>query len=147
MKQLKYDAVISSSHSLPIFISGALGTEKAVLAKFIHENDPNKKGRFIKVFCGADNYFDLERKIFGNRRTLTSGTMPHDIDELSLIEQTRGGTLYLEEIEKLSFVAQSQLLQHIEEAEFQKLENPKKPVSHARIIASSKTTELVRSES
>lgn len=139
MKQLKYDAIISSSHSLPVFINGPLGTEKAVLAKFIHENDPSKKGRFVKVTCGTDRSFELERKIFGERDPNISKNLHSDLDEITFIEQARGGTLYLEEIDKLSTFSQSLLLQHIEEAEFQKLEDPKKLASHARIIASSKS--------
>ena len=34
MKKLKYDVIIAAAHSLPVFINGALGTEKEVLAKY-----------------------------------------------------------------------------------------------------------------
>ena len=85
----------------------------AVQVLTVHENDPSKKGRFVKVTCGTDRSIELERKIFGERDPYISKNLHSDLDEKTFIEQARGGTLYLEEIDKLSTFSQSLLLQHI----------------------------------
>ena len=62
---------------MPVFINGALGTEKEVLAKYIHENDPNCDGKFVSLFCGSDYPFETERRLFGDSAEVFYGK-PND---------------------------------------------------------------------
>ena len=137
MKKLKYDVIIAAAHSLPVFINGALGTEKEVLAKYIHENDPNCDGKFVSLFCGSDYPFETERRLFGDSAEVFYGKPNDSTKGVPFVKEAEFGTLYLEDVEKLSTVSQSLLLKLIEQAEAEKLQNPKQKSRSARIIASS----------
>ena len=138
MKKLRVDAIIASEHSLPVFIKGDIGTEKSVMAKFIHENDPSGTGKFIPVFCGRDSSREIESKLFGEQDSRFHRDPNSKIENATFVEKARKGTLYLEEVEALSAVAQSLLLELIENFETAKLKNPKARPDLPRIMASSK---------
>jgi len=138
MKKLRVDAIVASDHSLPVFIKGAVGTEKSVLARFIHENDPDNTGKFIPVFCGRDSSREIESKLFGEQDSRFQRGRSGKIETSTFVEKALKGTLYLEEVETLSAVAQSLLLELIENFEAAKLQNPKARPDLPRIMASSK---------
>ena len=110
MKKLKYDVIIAAAHSLPVFINGALGTEKEVLAKYIRENDPNCDGKFVSLFCGSDYPFETERRLFGDSAEVFYGKPNDSTKGVPFVKEAEFGTLYLEDVEKLSTVSQSLLL-------------------------------------
>ena len=83
MKKLRVEAIVASDHSLPVFIKGAVGTEKSVLARFIHENDPDNTGEFIPVFCGRDASREIESKLFGEQDSRFQKGPKNNIENLS----------------------------------------------------------------
>lgn len=81
-----------------ILITGETGTGKEVIAKSIHYNSPRKKGRFLSVNCNSYSSEVLERELFGKNK-----------DGL-IYSSTAKGTLFLNEIWRLSLQLQERLL-------------------------------------
>lgn len=81
-----------------ILITGEAGTGKEIIAKSIHYNSPRRKGRFLSVNCNNYSAEILERELFGRNH-----------DGL-LYSSSLKGTLFLNEIWKLSLEMQKRLL-------------------------------------
>ncbi|OGQ35227.1 MAG: hypothetical protein A3F16_05030 [Deltaproteobacteria bacterium RIFCSPHIGHO2_12_FULL_43_9] len=81
-----------------ILITGEAGTGKEIIAKSIHYNSPRRKGRFLSVNCNSYSTEILERELFG-----------HDQNGL-LYSSPSKGTLFLNEIWRLSLPLQKQFL-------------------------------------
>ncbi|MBN2009725.1 sigma-54-dependent Fis family transcriptional regulator [candidate division KSB1 bacterium] len=92
-----------------VCIHGEGGAGKETLAKVIHFNGYRKNGPFIAMNCSAIPDALLDEELFGvvqpelNRR------------KYGKFEQANGGTLYLDEISKLSPMAQVKILKTLQE--------------------------------
>jgi len=133
------DAILAADHAFPVFIMGNLGTEKSVIAKLIHKNDYIRSGGpFVRVFCGSDHSREIDQKLFGARRPITRKKIIDETFDKSFYEEAEGGTLYLEDVDKLSSLAQSFLLEKIEAAEKAYSKKLGKADTLPRILVSSK---------
>jgi transcriptional regulator of acetoin/glycerol metabolism len=90
---------LAGNDKTTILIKGDSGVGKIFLAKYIHRESNRKSKTFTKINCGAYREEVLENKLFGyekgaftNATQLTTG----------LFEQAKGGTVVLEDIDKLS---------------------------------------------
>jgi TyrR family helix-turn-helix protein len=111
-----------------ILIYGEEGTEKDLIAKSIH-NLRNKNNRlpFVSINCShmPDSLFNIE--LFGRSS-----------DEPGLLERTKDGTLYLEDISELSLYSQALLLEVIKNRRFRRIGECSETPVNCRIITSSK---------
>jgi two-component system, NtrC family, response regulator AtoC len=96
---LENAARVGERPSTPVRIQGEVGTGKEVLARFIHENTPTRRGaEFVRVSCAAGDETALEAELFG--RDAARGAL----------ERAAGGTLFLEDVETLPLRLQLELL-------------------------------------
>lgn len=93
-----------SRHSAPVLLSGESGVGKGIIAQCIHNESLQRGGPFVTVDCSVRHPDDLDELLFGRFSARKDG-------ELSLVEQARGGTLYLRQVELLTGETQYKLKQ------------------------------------
>lgn len=116
----------------PIFITGADGTGKELLARLIHNNSNRAKGAFVYANCGAIPQTLLESILFGTEK----GSFTDAQNKEGLFQLADGGTLFLDELNSMSLSAQSALLKAIEEKRIRKIGGSETRAVNVRIIAS-----------
>ncbi|MEZ5752082.1 MAG: sigma-54 dependent transcriptional regulator [Paracoccaceae bacterium] len=100
MVKLREDILDFGQADGHVLIDGETGTGKTLVAHALHAVGPRAGRRFVSVSClGADDE-GLMAKLFG---PVESGGLP-------LVEEARGGTLCLEDVEALGPTAQARLL-------------------------------------
>ncbi len=87
-----------------VLLSGEAGAGKGMLAQCMHNESLQRDGAFITVDCSIWHPDDLDEKLFG-RFSSRKDSDP------SMVEQARGGTLYLRQVELLNVETQYKLLQ------------------------------------
>lgn len=115
----------------PVLIQGDSGVGKSAIAHLIHQHSPVKEMPFIKLDCGALTESLLEIELFGDERSI------NDAREIKkgLLELANGGTLFLNEIDELSFSLQSKLLSVIQDGKFTRMGGTKIVSVDIRVIA------------
>ena len=107
MEQLKEDILDLGQADGHVLIDGETGTGKTLVAHALHAVGSRAGKKFVLISCGA-----LEEEALGKR--LFGPMLPED-SQLPAIEEARGGTLVLEDIEALSDSCQAKLLNVINE--------------------------------
>ncbi|RMC34269.1 sigma-54-dependent transcriptional regulator [Paracoccus alkanivorans] len=102
MERLREDILDLGQADGHVLIDGETGTGKTLVAHALHAVGPRATKKFVPVSCAAYNDEALSARLFG----------PLD-DGLPAVEETRGGTLCLEDIEALSEPLQARLLAFI----------------------------------
>ena len=105
---------ISKSDS-SVFIQGANGTGKELVAKAIHYNSSRKDNTFLAINCSAFNDNLLDSELFGHVKGSFTGAIK---DKKGVFETTHGGTLFLDEIGDTSLSMQVKLLRVLQEGTF-----------------------------
>ncbi|PSL19454.1 sigma-54-dependent transcriptional regulator [Shimia abyssi] len=107
MERLKEDILDLGQADGHVLIDGETGTGKTLVAHALHAVGSRAGKKFVLVSCGAFEEDALSRRLFGPM-------MPED-SQLPAVEEARGGTLLLEDIETLSDGLQAKLLNVINE--------------------------------
>ena len=105
MERLREDILDLGQADSHVLIDGETGTGKTLVAHALHAVGPRAGRKFLTISCAAWGEAELAAKLFGPTE---DGTLP-------LVEETRGGTLCLEDIEDLSNALQARLLAMINE--------------------------------
>ncbi|HBQ35736.1 MAG TPA: DNA-binding response regulator [Rhodobacteraceae bacterium] len=106
MERLREDILDLGQADGHVLIDGETGTGKTLVAHALHAVGSRAGKKFVLVSCAAYEEEDLARRLFGPM--LDGGTQP-------MVEQARGGTLVLEDIDALSDALQARLLTYINE--------------------------------
>lgn len=115
-----------------ILITGANGTGKEVLAKFIHKCSMRKDQQFVVVNCAAIPEQLLESELFGHVKGSFTGAIR---DHKGYFEIADNGTIFLDEIAEIDPVLQIKLLRVLQEHEFSKVGDTRIQTTNIRIIA------------
>ena len=107
MERLKEDILDLGQADGHVLIDGETGTGKTLVAHALHAVGSRAGKKFVLVSCAAYEEEALARRLFGPMQ-------PED-SQLPAIEEARGGTLVLEDIETLSDALQAKLLNVINE--------------------------------
>ena len=102
MERLRDDILDLGQADGHVLIDGETGTGKTLVAHALHAVGSRAGKKFVLISCAAMDEDTLIRRLFGPM-------MPED-NRLPAVEEARGGTLVLEDIEALSDAAQARLL-------------------------------------
>ncbi|AYO31030.1 MAG: hypothetical protein PWR06_37 [Thermoanaerobacteraceae bacterium] len=133
MEELLRIALRVAAVNSTVLILGESGVGKGLIARFIHENSPRKKGPFIKVNCGSIPESLLESELFGYETGAFTGARREG--KPGLIEMAHKGTLLLDEIGDLPLNLQVKLLQVLQEKELTRIGGTKPIEVDIRVIA------------
>jgi len=100
MDRLREDILDLGQADSHVLIDGETGTGKTLVAHALHAVGPRAGRKFVTISCAAWSEDQLTAKLFG----------PADDGAIPLIEEARGGTICLEDIEALSQSLQARLL-------------------------------------
>ncbi|MCH7558534.1 MAG: sigma-54-dependent Fis family transcriptional regulator [Planctomycetes bacterium] len=125
-----------------VFISGASGTGKELIARAIHDSSDSPDEPFVAINCAGIPEYLLESELFGHTKGAFTGAIS---DREGFFELAGKGTILLDEIGEMARVLQSKLLRVLEEREFIPVGGNVAVPLKARIIASTnkKLEELV----
>lgn len=116
----------------PIYISGASGTGKEVVARLIHNQGPRAEGPFVAVNCGAIPSELMESEFFGHKKGSFTGAID---DKEGLFQAAHGGTLFLDEVAELPLLMQVKLLRAIQEKAVRAVGGRDETSVNARILS------------
>jgi len=117
-----------------VLLTGASGTGKEVLARFIHATSRRAKGQFVGVNCAAIPDTMLESELFGHEKGAFSGALNRRVGKFEMAD---GGTLLLDEISEMDVRIQAKLLRVLQERVVDRLGGGQPVPVNVRIIATS----------
>jgi two-component system response regulator GlrR len=117
-----------------VFIFGETGTGKELCAKAIHRLSPRSGGPFVPVNSGAIPTNLLENELFGHGAGAFTDAFR---EQVGLIQEAQGGTIFLDEILSLPPRGQVKLLRFLQNKEWRPLGTAKTFRADVRVIAAS----------
>ncbi|WP_201554991.1 sigma-54-dependent transcriptional regulator [Psychrobacter sp. 72-O-c] len=132
MHTLKNTILKLARSQAPVFLSGASGTGKEVVARLIHDLSPRRDGSFVPVNCGAIPSELMESEFFGHKKGSFTGAVA---DKKGLFQQANGGTLFLDELADLPLAMQVKLLRAIQEKTVRAIGDTKEVPVDIRILS------------
>lgn len=117
-----------------VFIQGASGSGKEILARFIHQCSPRGTGPFVVVNLSLFNAEQLEFELFGVAGDKT------ERKRVGAFERADQGTIYLEEISNIPDQIQAPLLKFLVTGQFTRVDGTVPVEVNCRIISSSQNT-------
>ena len=118
--------------SATVLLTGETGTGKELIARAVHESSARATGPFIRVNCGALSESLLESELFGHVKG--AFTSAHE-NRTGRFEAAHGGTIFLDEINSLSYTLQVKLLRVLQEQEFERVGDTKTIRVDCRVVA------------
>lgn len=117
-----------------ILIIGESGTGKTELARAIHYNSPRSNKVFQDIHCAQIPFSLIESELFGHEKGSFTGATRQ---KLGLCEKADGGTIFLDDINAISYETQTKLLNFLETKSFFRVGGTKRHTSNVRIVAAS----------
>lgn len=118
--------------SATVLLLGETGTGKELIARALHELSHRASGPFIRVNCGALSESLLESELFGHVKGAFTNAYEN---RTGRFEAAHGGTIFLDEINSMSFTLQVKLLRVLQEQEFERVGDSKTIRVDCRIVA------------
>ncbi|MGB5330307.1 MAG: sigma-54 dependent transcriptional regulator [Gammaproteobacteria bacterium] len=134
MLELKRSIAKFARSQAPIFVCGASGTGKELVARQVHLQGSRAQAAFIAVNCGAIPSELMESELFGHLKGSFTGATS---DNEGLFKAAHGGTLFLDEIADLPLAMQVKLLRVIQEKSIRAVGSQQEEAIDVRIISAS----------
>jgi len=115
-----------------VLVTGANGTGKELVARWLHEKSHRADGPFVEVNCAAIPSELIESELFGHEKgSFTTALRNHK----GKFEQADGGTLFLDEVGDMSLSAQAKVLRALQENRIQRVGSETGIAVNVRVIA------------
>ncbi len=111
-----------------VLITGAAGSGKEVVARYIHARSARSKSPFIAINCASLNPERLEQELFGVDATGKSMA--------GVLERADGGTLLLDEVADMPLETQAKILRVLQDQSFSHVGGQAQIKVDVRILAS-----------
>ena len=134
MLELKHSIAKFARSQAPVFVCGASGTGKELVARQVHLQGSRAQAAFIAVNCGAIPSELMESELFGHLKGSFTGATS---DNEGLFKAAHGGTLFLDEIADLPLAMQVKLLRVIQEKSIRAVGAQQEESIDVRIISAS----------
>lgn len=115
-----------------ILITGANGSGKELVARWLHEKSNRSNGPFVEVNCAAIPSELIESELFGHEKGSFTSAIKQRIGKF---EQATGGTLFLDEIGDMSHDAQAKVLRALQENKITRVGGEKDISIDVRVVA------------
>jgi DNA-binding NtrC family response regulator len=115
-----------------VFVQGASGTGKELVARTIHQLSRRRKQVFVALNCGAVSPQLIESELFGHERGSFTGA---DRAHRGYFERASGGTLLLDEITEMPVTLQVKLLRALETGAITRIGAEQETAVNVRIVA------------
>lgn len=115
-----------------VLITGANGSGKELVARWLHEKSHRAGGSLIEVNCAAIPSELIESELFGHEKGSFTSAVKQRIGKF---EQANGGTLFLDEIGDMSLSAQAKVLRALQENKVTRVGGEKEIEVDVRVIA------------
>ncbi|NKB67198.1 MAG: hypothetical protein GKR89_09065 [Candidatus Latescibacteria bacterium] len=116
----------------PVLVLGEQGTGVERVAKAIHQGSARSAGSLVKINCGAEAGMAVDIELFGYVQGAFTGAVQ---DRPGRFEEAAGGTVFLDEIDKLTPKGQLLLLRLLEEGQSQRLGASEPIAVDVRLVA------------
>ncbi len=121
---------VADSNATILFM-GETGTGKGMFAQVVHEVSARRDRPFVQVNCAALPEHLLESELFGYVQGAFTGA---NRDKAGLFEEAAGGTIFLDEIEKIPEAVQAKLLHVLDRGEIRPVGATRTRKVEARVI-------------
>lgn len=115
-----------------VLITGANGTGKELVARWLHEKSKRFEGPFVEVNCAAIPSELIESELFGHEKGAFTSAIKQ---RKGKFEQAHGGTLFLDEIGDMSLSAQAKVLRALQERKISRVGSDKDVDVNVRVVA------------
>jgi len=115
-----------------VLITGANGSGKELVARWIHEKSNRADNPLIEVNCAAIPSELIESELFGHEKGSFTSAVKQRIGKFEL---ANGGTLFLDEIGDMSLSAQAKVLRALQEHKITKVGGEKEQEVNVRVLA------------
>ena len=115
---VRESALLAAKSDAPVLLTGATGTGKTLLARFIHENSILQDKVFLSINCAILPENLIEAELFGVEKG--AYTDAHT-SRRGIFEMASGGTLFLDEIATLPHHLQAKLLGVLDDGRIKRL--------------------------
>ncbi len=122
----------AAATSATVLLVGETGTGKELIARAVHELSSRSTGPYVRVNCGALSESLLESELFGHVKG--AFTNAHE-NRTGRFEAAHGGTIFLDEINSMSYKLQVKLLRVLQEQEFERVGESRTIRVDCRIVA------------
>ena len=115
-----------------VLITGANGTGKELVARWIHTLSGRNNTAFVEVNCAAIPSELIESELFGHEKGSFTSAIKQRIGKF---EQAHTGTLFLDEIGDMSLSAQAKVLRALQENKITRVGGEKEITVNVRVLA------------
>src|SRR6201992_764933 len=123
-----------------VLITGANGSGKELVARWLHEKSNRSNAPLIEVNCAAIPSELIESELFGHEKGSFTSAVKQRIGKF---ESANGGTLFLDEIGDMTLNAQAKVLRALQEGKITRVGGDKDISVDVRVIAAT-NKELLR---
>ncbi|WP_445488891.1 sigma-54 interaction domain-containing protein [Niallia sp. 03133] len=120
---------------IPVLITGERGTGKELLAQAIHYGGSKNNQPFISLNCSVIPTDVLEMELFGYQKVSFQSGKEEEM--AGKLEQAKNGSLFIEDIEKMSLAVQQKLMDYMAKGRFTRVGGKREITSKTRVITSS----------
>jgi DNA-binding NtrC family response regulator len=115
-----------------VLITGANGSGKELVARWLHEKSNRSNAPLIEVNCAAIPSELIESELFGHEKGSFTSAVKQRIGKF---ESAHGGTLFLDEIGDMSHSAQAKVLRALQESKITRVGGEREIEVDVRVIA------------